>query len=66
MSVTTLPEALSSPARDFASRQQQLLIGGEHHPGADGGTFETLDPATGQAITRGVHRCPTLTHLDSR
>ena len=51
MSVTTLPEALSSPARDFASRQQQLLIGGEHHPAADGGTFETLDPATGQAIT---------------
>src|SRR5438270_8007451 len=51
MSVTTLPEALSSSARDFASRQQQLLIGGERHPAADGRTFDTLDPATGQAIT---------------
>jgi acyl-CoA reductase-like NAD-dependent aldehyde dehydrogenase len=51
MSVTTLPEALSSPVRDFASRQQELLIGGERQPAADGRTFETLDPATGQAIT---------------
>ena len=51
MSVTTLPEALSSSARDFASRQQQLLIGGERQPAADGRTFDTLDPATGQAIT---------------
>jgi acyl-CoA reductase-like NAD-dependent aldehyde dehydrogenase len=51
MSVTTLPEALSESSRDFASRQQQLLIGGERQPAADGRTFETLDPATGQAIT---------------
>jgi acyl-CoA reductase-like NAD-dependent aldehyde dehydrogenase len=51
MSVTTLPEALSGPAREFASREQQLLIGGERRPAADGRTFETLDPATGQAIT---------------
>jgi acyl-CoA reductase-like NAD-dependent aldehyde dehydrogenase len=51
MSVTTLPEALSAPARDFASRQQQLLIGGERLAAADGRTFETLDPATAQPIT---------------
>jgi acyl-CoA reductase-like NAD-dependent aldehyde dehydrogenase len=51
MSVTAIPEALSGPARDFASRQQDLLIGGERQPAADGRTFETLDPATGQAIT---------------
>jgi len=51
MSVTTLPEALSEASRDFASRQHQLLIGGERQPAADGRTFETLDPATGQAIT---------------
>ncbi len=51
MSVTTLPEALSEASRDFASRQQQLLIGGERQPAADGRTFETIDPATGQAIT---------------
>ncbi len=51
MSVTALPEALSAPARDFASRRQQLLIGGERVAAADGRTFETLDPATAQPIT---------------
>src|SRR5437763_4384039 len=51
MSVTTLPDAQSEASRDFASRQHQLLIGGERQPAADGRTFETLDPATGQAIT---------------
>jgi acyl-CoA reductase-like NAD-dependent aldehyde dehydrogenase len=51
MSVTTLPEALSGPARDFVSQQQGLLIGGEREPAADGRTFETVDPATGQTIT---------------
>jgi acyl-CoA reductase-like NAD-dependent aldehyde dehydrogenase len=51
MSVTALPESLSAAARDFAARQQQLLIGGERQSAADGRTFETLDPATGQAIT---------------
>jgi aldehyde dehydrogenase (NAD+)/phenylacetaldehyde dehydrogenase len=51
MSVTTLPEALSEASRSFASREQQLLIGGERQPAADGRTFETLDPATSQAIT---------------
>ena len=51
MSVSTLPEALSAPAREFASREQQLLIGGERCAAADGRTFETLDPATGQPVT---------------
>ena len=51
MSVSTLPESLSKASRDFASREQQLLIGGERQPAADGRTFETLDPATSQAIT---------------
>jgi acyl-CoA reductase-like NAD-dependent aldehyde dehydrogenase len=51
MSVSTLPEALSEASRDFASREQQLLIGGERHRAADGRTFETLDPATSQPIT---------------
>jgi acyl-CoA reductase-like NAD-dependent aldehyde dehydrogenase len=51
MSVTTLPEALTGPARDFVSRQQELLIGGERQPSGDGRTFETVDPATGQPIT---------------
>jgi acyl-CoA reductase-like NAD-dependent aldehyde dehydrogenase len=52
MSVSTLPEALSGPVREFVSRQQELLIGGERQPAADGRTFETVDPATGQPITK--------------
>jgi acyl-CoA reductase-like NAD-dependent aldehyde dehydrogenase len=51
MSTTALPEQLSEPAREFASKPQQLLIGAEHLDAADGRTFETLDPATGEAIT---------------
>jgi acyl-CoA reductase-like NAD-dependent aldehyde dehydrogenase len=51
MSATALPEQLSGPAREFAERQHKLLIGGEPSPAADGTEFETLDPATGQAIT---------------
>jgi acyl-CoA reductase-like NAD-dependent aldehyde dehydrogenase len=55
MSVTALPDQLSEPAREFASRQHQLLIDGEHVPAADGRTFETLDPSTGQPITQIAH-----------
>jgi len=55
MSVTALPDQLSEPAREFASRQHQLLIDGEHVPAADGRTFETVDPSTGQPITRVAH-----------
>jgi acyl-CoA reductase-like NAD-dependent aldehyde dehydrogenase len=51
MSMTALPDQLSEPAREFASRHQQLLIDGERADAADGRTFETLDPATGEAIT---------------
>jgi acyl-CoA reductase-like NAD-dependent aldehyde dehydrogenase len=48
---TALPDQLSAPARDFASSPQQLLIGGERVDAADGRTFDTVDPATGEAIT---------------
>jgi acyl-CoA reductase-like NAD-dependent aldehyde dehydrogenase len=51
MSVTTLPEQLSDAAREFAGRPHGLLIDGERSPAADGRTFETIDPATGRAIT---------------
>jgi acyl-CoA reductase-like NAD-dependent aldehyde dehydrogenase len=51
MSTTALPDQLSEPARGFASRHQQLLIDGERADAGDGRTFETLDPATGEAIT---------------
>ncbi len=51
MSVTTLPDELSEPARAFAGREHELLIDGAHAPAADGRTFETLDPATARPIT---------------
>jgi acyl-CoA reductase-like NAD-dependent aldehyde dehydrogenase len=51
MSATALPDALSPAARDFASRSHGLLIDGEWTPAADGATFDTVDPATAQAIT---------------
>jgi aldehyde dehydrogenase (NAD+) len=47
---TTLPDALSDVTRAFVSRTHGLLIGGESVAAADGATFETLDPATGQPI----------------
>jgi acyl-CoA reductase-like NAD-dependent aldehyde dehydrogenase len=50
MSVSALPDQLSEAARDFASRRQQLLIDGESVDAADGRTFETPDPSTGQVI----------------
>ncbi|MGH2867422.1 MAG: aldehyde dehydrogenase family protein, partial [Solirubrobacteraceae bacterium] len=51
MSATALPDQLSGPARAFASEAQQLLIDGELAAAADGATFETIDPGTGQPIT---------------
>ena len=45
-----LPDALSPDARAFCERDHGLLIGGEFVPAADGATFETLDPATGNVI----------------
>jgi aldehyde dehydrogenase (NAD+) len=46
----TLPETLSEGARAFAAGPHRLLIGGERLDAADGGTFQTLDPSTGQPI----------------
>jgi acyl-CoA reductase-like NAD-dependent aldehyde dehydrogenase len=46
----TLPDALSEPSRAFAAGPHGLLIGGERNEAADGGTFETIDPSTGQPI----------------
>jgi acyl-CoA reductase-like NAD-dependent aldehyde dehydrogenase len=51
MSTTALPELLTDPAREFASRQHELLIDGEQVAAGDGRTFETFDPATGEPIT---------------
>jgi acyl-CoA reductase-like NAD-dependent aldehyde dehydrogenase len=55
MTATSLPEQLSDPAREFAAREQLLLIDGERVPAADGRTFETLDPATRAPITTVAH-----------
>jgi acyl-CoA reductase-like NAD-dependent aldehyde dehydrogenase len=51
MSTTAIPDQLSDAARAFASEPKQLLIGGQKADAADGATFETLDPATGNVIT---------------
>jgi acyl-CoA reductase-like NAD-dependent aldehyde dehydrogenase len=45
-----LPDALSDSARSFAAGPHRLVIGGERPEAADGRTFDTFDPATGQAI----------------
>ncbi|HTB50552.1 MAG TPA: aldehyde dehydrogenase family protein [Solirubrobacteraceae bacterium] len=51
----TLPDALGDGARDFLAKQHGLLIGAERIPAADGRTFATLDPASGQEIARVAH-----------
>ena len=52
MEVTTSTGALSAPAREFLDRGPgRHFIGGDWLESADGRTFETIDPATGQAIT---------------
>ena len=58
MSVSTLPEQLSEPAREFAAAEHLLLIDGERMPAADGRTFQTLDPATAKPIADVAHAGP--------
>ena len=48
---TATAEALSDAPREFVSKARGLWIGGEEVPAADGRTFETIDPATGDVIT---------------
>ena len=50
MTVTAPPDSLSDSARRFLDGPKKLLIGGEWKAAADGGTFESIDPATGEAI----------------
>jgi acyl-CoA reductase-like NAD-dependent aldehyde dehydrogenase len=50
MTVTAPPEALSEPARTFLAGPHELRIDGERVPARDGRTFETIDPATGEAV----------------
>jgi acyl-CoA reductase-like NAD-dependent aldehyde dehydrogenase len=50
LSAAELPGALGDAARDFISKSHGLLIGAERPQAADGRTFATLDPATGNEI----------------
>jgi len=50
MTVTAPPEALSEPARRFLAGPHELRIGGDRVAARDGRTFETVDPATGEAV----------------
>jgi acyl-CoA reductase-like NAD-dependent aldehyde dehydrogenase len=47
---TATADALSEAAREFVSSPRGLWIGGEEVAAADGRTFETIDPATGEPI----------------
>ncbi|MGH2925976.1 MAG: aldehyde dehydrogenase family protein [Solirubrobacterales bacterium] len=47
---TATADALSPAAREFVEGDLRLVIGGERPEAADGRTFETIDPATGEAI----------------
>ena len=50
MSGATLPDALSPEAREFAAGPHLHLIAGNREEAADGRTFTTLDPSTGEPI----------------
>ncbi len=52
ISADALPAALGAPAREFISKPHRLLIGAERPEAADGRTFATLDPASGQEIAQ--------------
>jgi acyl-CoA reductase-like NAD-dependent aldehyde dehydrogenase len=53
---TATADALSDAARDFvAAGPHGVLIGGERVQAADGRTFQTIDPATGEAICEVAH-----------
>jgi acyl-CoA reductase-like NAD-dependent aldehyde dehydrogenase len=55
MTTAALPAALSDAARKFAAGPHRLLIGGERTDAADGRSFETVDPSTGQPIADVAH-----------
>jgi acyl-CoA reductase-like NAD-dependent aldehyde dehydrogenase len=55
----TATDALSDPARAFVSSgPKRLLIGGELVEAADGRTFETIDPSTGEVICEVAYAGP--------
>ncbi len=50
ISADALPDALGDPARSFIAQPHRLLIGSERLEAADGRTFSTIDPASGNEI----------------
>src|SRR2546423_9624843 len=51
MTIAAPPDQISDAARNFLqSSHHDLIIGGERPGAADGRTFETVDPATGEPI----------------
>jgi phenylacetaldehyde dehydrogenase len=46
---------IAESTRRFTSEPRQLLIGGEWVDAADGETFETVDPGTGEVLTTVAH-----------
>jgi acyl-CoA reductase-like NAD-dependent aldehyde dehydrogenase len=54
-SAETLPDALGAPAREFIGQSHRLIIGAERPEAADGRTFATIDPATGNEIAQVAH-----------
>jgi acyl-CoA reductase-like NAD-dependent aldehyde dehydrogenase len=52
LSADALPDALSDSARSFIAQSHRLLIGAERLEAADGRTFATFDPATGDEIAQ--------------
>src|SRR5688572_32526414 len=50
MPTATVDALTNDAAREFVSSPRRLLIGGEHADAADGRSFETIDPATGEVI----------------
>src|SRR5438477_11886922 len=56
MTIAAPPEQLSDAARSFLQNSHHdLVIGGERPGAADGRTFETVDPATGEPIAVVAH-----------
>src|SRR6476646_9409237 len=56
--MTVTVEGLSDAAGRFLAGPHGLLIGGDRVPSAGGGTFETIDPATGEAIAEVAYGTP--------
>ncbi|MEA2369913.1 MAG: phenylacetaldehyde dehydrogenase [Solirubrobacteraceae bacterium] len=52
---TAVSAQIAEATRRFISQPRQLLIGGEWVDAADGATFETIDPGTGEVLTTVAH-----------